>query len=448
MLHCELHQMEAHLPANWRENIAPELLRAHHQLWQHTGLGADYTGWLELPKCYDREELSRIVQTAKLIQSTSQALVVIGIGGSYLGARGVLECLTSQNYNLHKKDTPDICFAGTNLSTDSTLELLELLENKDFSINVISKSGSTLEPAIAFRLFRQALEQRYGKEGARRRIYATTDKARGPLKALATQEGWECFVIPDDVGGRYSVLTAVGLLPLAVCGVDIQALLDGAREMMERCREGSWENPAWNYAAVRQALYRAGKKIEVLGCFEPAFKSMTEWWQQLFAESEGKNGKGLFPVGLELTSALHSVGQYIQQGERTLLETIVSFRSARNSLFVPDDMQNSDGLNYLSGQPLEHLCNSAMEGAMLAHHAGGVPNIRITLSGRNAHDLGELIYFFEYACGLSCYLTGVNPFDQPGVEAYKQNMFALLGKPGYEAAAQALKGNLDFQEGL
>lgn len=448
MLHCILHQMEAHLPANWQENLEPKLLQAHNQLWQRTGAGAEYTGWLELPERYDREELRRVLQTAEHIRRTSQALVVVGIGGSYLGARGVLECLTSQNYNLCRKNTPELYFAGTSLSADSVQEILELLEGKDFSVNVVSKSGSTLEPAVVFRLFRQALERRYGKEEARRRIYATTDKARGPLKALADREGWESFVIPDDVGGRYSVLTAVGLLPLAVCGVDVPGLLDGAREMMKRCRESGWENPAWLYAGARQALYQSGKKIEVLGSYEPSFKSMTEWWQQLFAESEGKDGKGLFPTGMELTSALHSVGQYIQQGERTLLETIVFFRHSIHRVLVPDDSENSDGLNYLTGQSLDHLRTSAMEGAMLAHHAGGVPNIRIELEGRTAHELGELIYFFEYACGLSCYVLGVNPFDQPGVEAYKRNMFALLGRPGYEAAAQTLKDDLDFQEAL
>lgn len=448
MLHCVLHQMEDHLPADWRERIRPELARAHRQLQQRTGVGSDYTGWISLPEQEDETDLLRILDAARRIRRTSQALVVVGIGGSYLGTRGVIECIHSPAYNLRKKDTPNIYYVGNSLSADGVQEVLELLEGTDYSVNVVSKSGSTLEPAVIFRLFRQALEQRYGKEGARSRIYATTDRARGPLKTLADREGWETFTIPDDVGGRYSVLSPVGLLPAAVCGVDIRALLAGAREMMVLCQKDGWDNPAWDYAGVRQALYRAGKKIEILGSYEPSFQSMTEWWRQLFAESEGKDGKGLFPTGIELTSALHSIGQYIQQGERTMFETIVFFRHSRHPLTVPDDPENSDGLNYLAGQSLDHLRTSAMEGAMLAHHDGGVPNIRIELDGRTERCLGQLIYFFEYACALSCYLLGVNPFDQPGVEAYKRNMFALLGRPGYESVAAALESDRDFQEGL
>ena len=370
-------------------------------------------------------------------------LVVIGIGGSYLGARGVLDCLRSPNYNLKRKDTPNIYFVGNGLSSDAMGEVLDLVADVDFSVNVISKSGTTTEPAVAFRFFREALEKKYGREGARERIYATTDKARGALKSLADSEGWETFVVPDDVGGRYSVLTAVGLLPIAVAGVDITALMQGAAEMMETCTEASFRCPAWRYAAIRYELYRAGRSIELLACYDPAFRFMAEWWKQLFGESEGKEGKGLFPASVEFTADLHSMGQYIQEGKRLMFETVVRLGPSDRQLTVPADEADGDGLNFLAGKSLDFIRDRAMEGTLLAHTEGGVPNLIVETSGRTPADLGQLIYFFEYACGLSGYLLDVNPFDQPGVEAYKKNMFALLGKPGYEDRRAQLESKLE-----
>ena len=428
------------------ENVAPlagELSQAHTWLQEASGKGNDFVGWVNLPRDYDQDEFQRIQAAAKKIQSDSKALVVIGIGGSYLGARGVIEFLCSPNYNLKKKNTPNIYFAGNGLSSDTLHEIVELLGDEDFSVNVISKSGTTTEPAVAFRFFKELLEKKYGKAGAAQRIYATTDKEKGALKHLADSEGYETFVVPDDVGGRYSVLTAVGLLPIAVAGVDITALMQGAAEMMEACQDASFRSPAWRYAAIRYELYRAGRSIELLACYDPAFRFMAEWWKQLYGESEGKEGKGLFPASVEFTADLHSMGQYIQEGKRLMFETVVRLGPSDRQLSVPADETDGDGLNFLAGKTLDFIRDRAMEGTLLAHTEGGVPNLIVETSGRTPADLGQLIYFFEYACGLSGYLLDVNPFDQPGVEAYKKNMFALLGKPGYEDRRAQLESKLE-----
>lgn len=443
MLDVRLFQMQTFLPMPYEDALAPRLKLAHEKLQNGSGIGGDFTGWVHLPRDYDKEEFARIKAAAARIQGNSKALVVIGIGGSYLGARGVIECLCSPNYNLKKKDTPNIYFVGNGLSSDSMQEVVDLLGDDDFTVNVISKSGTTTEPAVAFRFFRKLLEEKYGREGARERIIATTDKSKGALKSLADAEGWETFVVPDDIGGRYSVLTAVGLLPIAVAGVDICQLMEGAETMMEVCAKTDMaENPAWQYAAARYELYRTGKKIEVLAAYEPSFRFMAEWWKQLYGESEGKEHKGLFPASVEFTADLHSMGQYIQQGERSLFETVVRFGASHRPQVVPLDETDGDGLNFLAGKDVDFIRTQAMDGTLLAHVEGGVPNIILRTGQINAFTLGELIYFFEYACGLSGYLLDVNPFDQPGVEAYKKNMFALLGKPGYEALRQELAEKL------
>lgn len=443
MIQVDLTNMQRFISLPYEAALAPRMLLAQKRLISGSGEGGAFTGWVQLPENYDQEEFGRIQAAAEKIKRDSQALVVIGIGGSYLGARGVIECLQSPNYNLKKKDTPNIYFAGNGLDSDQLSEIEELLEGQDFSINVISKSGTTTEPAVAFRFFRRMLEEKYGKDEAARRIYATTDRSRGALKALADEAGYETFVVPDNIGGRYSVLTAVGLLPIAVSGVDICQLMEGAREMMEVCKTTDMtENPAWRYAGARYELYRSGKKIEILACFDPAFRFMAEWWKQLYGESEGKEGKGLFPASVEYTADLHSMGQYIQEGERHLLETVVRFGPSAHENPVPFDEGNGDGLNFLAGRSMDFIKTQAMDGTLLAHVEGGVPNIVVQAGARNAHTLGELIYFFEFSCGLSGYLLDVNPFDQPGVEAYKKNMFALLGKPGYEELAEELREKL------
>ena len=442
MLDVKLFQMETFLSEPYEDTLAPQLKSAHERLQDGSGLGGDFTGWVHLPRDYDKAEFARIKAAAAKIQKNSQALVVIGIGGSYLGARGVIDCLCSPNYNLKKKSTPNVYFMGNGLSADAMQEVLDLLEGVDFSVNVISKSGTTTEPAVAFRFFRDALEKKYGKAGAKGRIYATTDKARGALKSLANEEDWESFVVPDGVGGRYSVLTAVGLLPIAVAGIDIEELMGGAAKMMKACETGSFENPAWTYAALRDALYQKGWSIEVLACYDPAFRFMLEWWKQLYGESEGKDGKGLFPASVEFTADLHSMGQYIQAGRRIMFETVVRLGASEHQLLVPRDEVNGDGLNFLAGESMDYIRDKAMEGTLLAHTEGGVPNVIVETDGKSADSLGQLIYFFEYACGLSGYLLEVNPFDQPGVEAYKKNMFALLGKPGYEAQKAELEAKL------
>ena len=442
MLDVKLFQMETFLSEPYEDTLAPQLKSAHERLQDGSGLGGDFTGWVHLPRDYDKAEFARIKAAAAKIQKNSQALVVIGIGGSYLGARGVIDCLCSPNYNLKKKSTPNVYFMGNGLSADAMQEVLDLLEGVDFSVNVISKSGTTTEPAVAFRFFRDALEKKYGKAGAKGRIYATTDKARGALKSLANEEDWESFVVPDGVGGRYSVLTAVGLLPIAVAGIDIEELMGGAAKMMKACETGSFENPAWTYAALRDALYQKGWSIEVLACYDPAFRFMLEWWKQLYGESEGKDGKGLFPASVEFTADLHSMGQYIQAGRRIMFETVVRLGASEHQLLVPKDEVNGDGLNFLAEESMDYIRDKAMEGTLLAHTEGGVPNVIVETDGKSADSLGQLIYFFEYACGLSGYLLEVNPFDQPGVEAYKKNMFALLGKPGYEAQKAELEAKL------
>ena len=439
MIQIDLSKLQQFVSVPYEMELAPRLHIVHGHLQKGNGVGGEFTGWVHLPESYDRAEFARIERAAQKIRSDSQALVVIGIGGSYLGARGVIECLCSPNYNLKKKDTPNIYFIGNGLSSDQLSETMELLDGVDFSVNVISKSGTTTEPAVAFRFFRRLLEERYGKEGAAARIYATTDRHKGALKSLADANGYETFVVPDDIGGRYSVLTAVGLLPIAVAGINIGELMAGAQSMMEVCRADDIAvNPAWQYAAARYELYQDGKKIELLASFEPSFRFMAEGWKQLYGESEGKEGKGLFPASVEFTADLHSMGQYIQQGERHLFETVVRFGPSAHENPVPYDDGNGDGLNFLAGKTMDFLREQAMDGTLIAHVEGGVPNITVQVERRNAFTLGELIYFFEYACGLSGYLLDVNPFDQPGVEAYKKNMFALLGKPGYEELGRSL----------
>lgn len=441
MIKLDLSKLEGFLPQDYLEQRCEGLERAADMLAHHNGPGGDFTGWVTLPRDYDKEEFARIKAAAEKIRRQSQVLVVIGIGGSYLGARAVIELLASPNYNLKQKDTPDIYFAGNGLSTDALLELIALIGERDFSVNVISKSGTTTEPAVAFRIFREMLERKYGREGARERIYATTDKARGALKGLADEEGYEEFVVPDDVGGRYSVLTAVGLLPIAAAGLDIDRLMAGAQRAMEALSAPGLDNPAWQYAAARNALYDGGKKVELLACYEPSFRFFSEWWKQLYGESEGKEHKGLFPASVEFTADLHSMGQYIQQGERLMFETVVKF-APKGEFIIPDDPANVDGLNFLAGKSLAFVAEQAMRGTILAHVDGGVPNILLELPAIGEDTVGELIYFFEYVCGLSGYLLQVNPFDQPGVEAYKKNMFALLGKPGYEQLRESLEQRL------
>ena len=396
-----------------------------------TGAGNDFTGWVNLPVDYDKEEFARIQKAAEKIKANSKALVVIGIGGSYLGARAVIELLKSPNYNALPKNTPDVYFLGNGISSDALTDVVTMLGDRDFSVNVISKSGTTTEPAIAFRIFKEMLEKKYGKVGARERIFATTDKARGALKTLAAQEGYETFVVPDDVGGRYSVLTAVGLLPIACAGIDIDRLMRGAQDERRQILAEGVSSAAAQYAMQRQYFYKQGKKVEILAAYEPAFRFMAEWWKQLYGESEGKDGVGIFPASVDLTPDLHSMGQYIQDGERMLQETVVFFDRARAEVTVPSDEANLDGLNYLAGRTMSYINEKAMQATRAAHIDGGVPVTVLHLEKDNEEAVGALIYFFEFACGVSGYMSGVNPFNQPGVEAYKKNMFHLLGKPGY-----------------
>ncbi|MFE4570520.1 glucose-6-phosphate isomerase [Paenibacillus chitinolyticus] len=427
--------------------LAGPIRTAHDQLHNGTGAGSDYLGWIDLPVAYDKEEFGRIQKAAKQIQSDSEALVVIGIGGSYLGARAAIEMLSHSFYNLLDKDkrkTPAVYFVGQNISSTYVTHLLQLLEGKDFSVNVISKSGTTTEPAIAFRIFRELLEKKYGKEAARKRIYATTDREKGALKQLANGEGYESFVIPDDVGGRYSVLTAVGLLPIAMAGIDIEEMMKGAADAREAFSNPELsENASYQYAAVRNALYRKGKTTEILVNYEPSLHYVSEWWKQLYGESEGKDNKGIFPAAVDFTTDLHSMGQFIQEGTRNLFETVLFVDQSAEEIVIGTDEENLDGLNFLSGKTMDFVNKKAFQGTMLAHSDGGVPNLIVTLPDTSAHTFGYMVYFFEKACGISGYLLGVNPFDQPGVEAYKKNMFALLGKPGYEEDKAKLEARLN-----
>ena len=417
-------------------------LDAKDLLVSKTGAGNDFLGWIDLPVDYDKEEFARIKKAAAKIQSDSEVLLVIGIGGSYLGARAAMEFLGHSFANIVDKSirkAPEIYFCGNSISSTYLKHLMDVIGDRDFSINMISKSGTTTEPAIAFRVFKALLEKKYGKEEAAKRIYATTDKARGSLKNLATAEGYESFVVPDDVGGRFSVLTAVGLLPIAVSGADIDKLMEGAASGRKRALEAPFEeNDALQYAALRNILLRKGKTIEILANYEPAVHYVSEWWKQLYGESEGKDQKGIFPASVDLTTDLHSMGQYIQDGARILFETVINIEKSREEIIIGEEPVDLDGLNYLAGQTVDFVNKSAMNGTILAHTDGQVPNFVINVPEVNEFYLGELFYFFEFACGVSGYLLGVNPFNQPGVESYKKNMFALLGKPGFEAQREEL----------
>ncbi|MEG2720560.1 MAG: glucose-6-phosphate isomerase, partial [Oscillospiraceae bacterium] len=406
-----------------------------------SGAGNDFLGWVDLPENYDKEEFVRIKKAAKKIQSDSKVLIVIGIGGSYLGARAAIEFCKSQNYNVIKKDTPEIYFSGNSISSSALSELVSLCDGRDFSINVISKSGTTTEPAVAFRIFRELLIKRYGKDEAAKRIYVTTDKAKGTLKEFSDKEGFETFVVPDDVGGRYSVLTAVGLLPIAAAGCDIDAMMKGANDSRLAYQNDDIDkNDCYKYAAIRNILYRKGKAIEMMVAYEPDYTMMNEWFKQLFGESEGKDNKGLFPAAAVFSTDLHSMGQYIQDGERKLFETAVIFEKPKKVITIEEDEVNADGLNFLAGQTMDFVNRKAFEGTVLAHVDGGVPNVVLELPKMDEYEFGYLVYFFEKACAISGYILGVNPFNQPGVESYKKNMFALLGKPGYESQkAELLK---------
>ncbi|MBT2696600.1 glucose-6-phosphate isomerase [Bacillus sp. ISL-40] len=415
------------------ENLNEFVKVAHNMLHEKNGTGSDLLGWVDLPINYDKDEFSRIKQAAERIRGNSEALIVIGIGGSYLGARAAIEAL-SHTFHNQMNNTTQVYFAGQNMSSTYVTHLLELLEGKDISINVISKSGTTTEPAIAFRIFRDYLEKKYGKEEARKRIYATTDKEKGALKKLADEEGYETFVIPDDVGGRYSVLTAVGLLPIAVAGLDIDQMMEGAAAAARKYNNSDlFTNESYQYAAVRNALYSKGKSIELFVNYEPSLHYVSEWWKQLFGESEGKDQKGLFPASVDFTTDLHSMGQYVQEGQRNLIETVLQVKKPKVDITIQEDLADTDGLNFLTGKTMDEVNKKAFQGTVLAHVDGGVPNMVVEMDKLNEFTFGELVYFFEKACAISGLLLGVNPFNQPGVEAYKQNMFALLGKPGFEA---------------
>lgn len=416
--------------------------QAKDVLVSKNGAGNDFLGWIDLPVDYDKEEFSRIEKAAEKIKKASDVLIVIGIGGSYLGARAAIEFLRHGFYNSlpkEKRGTPEIYYVGNSISSTYLQGVIDVIGDRDFSVNVISKSGTTTEPAIAFRIFKKMLEDKYGQEEAAKRIYATTDKARGALKDLATKEGYESFVVPDDVGGRFSVLTAVGLLPIAVSGADIKALMDGAASGRELALNEKFEdNEAMKYAAIRNILLRKGKSVEVLANYEPALHYIGEWWKQLYGESEGKDQKGIFPAAVDFTTDLHSMGQFIQDGARIMFETVMNVEEARETITIEKEAEDLDGLNYLAGKTMDFVNKSAMNGTILAHTDGSVPNLMIKIPKMDEFHLGQLFYFFEFACGVSGYILGVNPFNQPGVESYKRNMFALLGKPGYEEEREAL----------
>lgn len=427
--------------------MSKRVLDAKEVLVSRTGSGKDFLGWLDLPVNYDKEEFARIKKAAKKIQSDSEILIVIGIGGSYLGARAAIEALRHSFYNVIDKDmrkTPQIFFAGNNISSTYLEHLLEVVGDRDFSINVISKSGTTTEPAIAFRLFKRLLIEKYGQKEAAKRIYATTDKSRGALKQLADAEGYETFVVPDDVGGRFSVLTAVGLLPIAVSGADIDKLMEGAAYSRKYCLENDFDNNyALQYVALRNILLEKGKTMEILANYTPSVHYVGEWWKQLFGESEGKDGMGLFPTAVDFTTDLHSLGQFIQDGTKNHIETVLDVQNPRRKIIMEQEDNDLDGMNYLAGRTVDFINQQAMNGTILAHVDGQIPNLKITLPHMDEYCLGELFYFFEFACGVSGYVLGVNPFNQPGVESYKKNMFALLGKPGYEEEREKLRARLE-----
>lgn len=427
-------------------NLQPMVTAAHQMLHKGTGEGSDFLGWVELPQNYDKEEFQRIKKAAVKIRSNSEALIVIGIGGSYLGARAAIEMLShtfSNSLTKEKRKNPLIFYVGNNISSTYMADLLETVENMDISVNVISKSGTTTEPAIAFRIFKELLEKKYGKTGAKERIFATTDKKKGALKTLADNEGYETFVVPDDVGGRFSVLTAVGLLPIAVAGIDIDEMLTGARDAKEKyITDDINDNECYKYAAARNALYNKGKKVEMMINYEPAVHYFGEWWKQLYGESEGKDGKGIFPAAADFSTDLHSMGQYIQDGLRNLFETVINVENPRKNIQIKAIEEDLDGLNFLAGKHMDYVNKQAFRGTLLAHNDGGVPNIVLNVPELTPYYFGYMVYFFEKACAISGYLLGVNPFNQPGVEAYKKNMFALLGKPGYEDMKEELEKRL------
>lgn len=427
------------------DSITPEIEAAHKKVIDRNGAGNDFLGWVDLPVNYDKEEFARIKDAAERIKKSCDVFVVIGIGGSYLGARAAIEYVKSPLYNSLKKDTPDVYFTGNSISSSALSDLLKICEGRDVCVNVISKSGTTTEPAVTFRIFRELLEKKYGKEGARERIFATTDKCRGTLKKFSDEMGYETFVVPDDIGGRYSVLTAVGLLPIAVAGIDIDAMMKGAEAAREELLFNTdvATNPALRYAAYRNALYRDGKVTEILVSYEPAAQMLCEWWKQLYGESEGKDNKGLLPDSVIFSTDLHSLGQYIQQGLRNIFETVLDIKKSTDTVVIPNDEANVDGLNFLSGHELADVNNAAMVATLFAHTDGDVPNIVLEVADRTENTFGQLVYFFEFACAVSGYTLGVNPFDQPGVEAYKKNMFALLGKPGYEEQKAALEARMN-----
>ncbi|PYZ97059.1 glucose-6-phosphate isomerase [Alteribacter lacisalsi] len=446
VLSFDYKKAEPFVAAHEVEYMTDAVKAAHEALHNKTGAGSEFLGWLDLPVNYDKEEFERIQQSAEKIKKDTDVLLVVGIGGSYLGARAAIEALNHSFYNVLEKEqrnSPQVLFVGNNISSTYVRDLLDLLEGKDVSINVISKSGTTTEPAIAFRILRDYIEKKYGVEEARKRIYATTDKSKGALKELANEEGYESFVIPDDVGGRFSVLTAVGLLPIAASGLDIQAMMQGAADAREAYSSADLsENAAYQYAAVRNSLYNKGKTIELMVNYEPALHFVSEWWKQLYGESEGKDGKGIFPAAADFSTDLHSLGQYVQDGRRDLFETVLNVESVREEIKIQEADSDLDNLNYLAGETMDFVNKKAFQGTLLAHTDGNVPNLIINVPELNEYHFGYLVYFFEKACAISGYILGVNPFDQPGVEAYKKNMFALLGKPGFEKEKEELEKRL------
>ena len=433
--------LESFVQAHELTAIAPLVTAAHNTLEARDGLGNDFLGWVNLPENYDKDEFERIKVAAERIKEKADVLIVIGIGGSYLGARAAIELLKSPFYNNLTKDTPDIYFVGNNISPTYLNEVLSICEGKDICVNVISKSGTTTEPALAFRIFKKLVEDKYGKEEAKNRIFATTDKSRGTLKELSDAEGYETFVIADDIGGRFSVLTAVGLLPIAVAGCDIDKIMAGAKAAKDKYAKDDG-NDCYTYAALRNILYNKGKSVEMLISYDPSFTMMAEWWKQLFGESEGKDNKGIYPSSATFSTDLHSLGQFVQDGSRIMFETVVDIKEAKQDLFLEDDAENLDGLNFLTNQNMSVVNQKAFQGTVLAHTEGGVPNIVLEVDKLDEESFGEMVYFFEKACAISGYMLGVNPFNQPGVESYKKNMFALLGKPGYESEKEALEAKI------